>query len=165
MISIIGSGKVGSAVAFLIASTSLDDVIMVNRTKAKAIGETLDISNAIPEGSSISVKGTDDFSLTKGSEVVIIAASAGIYTKGRLEMVGEQVKMMKDIAKKIKTHTPDSKILVVSNPLDVLTYVFLKESGFPRKHVIGVASSLDTSRFRYLLAKEFGAPQSEIKNA
>jgi malate dehydrogenase len=115
VISIIGSGKVGSAVAFLVASTSLDDVILVNRTKTKAIGESLDISNAIPEGSSISVKGTDDFSLTKGSDVVVIAASAGVYTKSRTEMIGEQVKMIKDIAKKIKTHTPNSKILVVSN--------------------------------------------------
>ena len=165
MFSIIGSGKVGSAVAFLAASTSLDDVVMVNRTKTKAIGETLDISNAIPEESSISVQGTDDFSLTKNSDVVVIAASAGVYTKSRTEMIGEQIKMIKDIAKNIKTHTPDSKILVVSNPLDVLTYVFLKESGFPRNQVIGVASSLDSSRFRYLLAKEFAVPQSEIKDA
>lgn len=165
MISIIGSGKVGSAIAFLAASTSLDDVIMVNRTKTKAIGESLDISNAIPEGSSISVRGTDDFSLTKGSDVVVITASAGVYTKSRTEMIREQVKMIKDIAKKIKTHTPDSKILVVSNPLDVLTYIFLKESGFPRKRVIGVASSLDSTRFRYLLAKEFAVPQSQIKDA
>ena len=87
--------------AFLAASTSLDDAVMVNRTKTKAIGETLDISNAIPEGSSISVQGTDDFSKTKGSDVVIITASAGVYTKSRTEMVGEQVKMIKDIAKQI----------------------------------------------------------------
>ncbi|MFB5610526.1 MAG: lactate dehydrogenase [Nitrosopumilaceae archaeon] len=165
MISIIGSGKVGSAVAFLAASTSLDDVIMVNRTKTKAIGEALDISNAIPKDSSISVKGTDDYSLTKGSDVVIITASAGVYTQSRTEMVGEQVKMIKDIAKKIKTYTPDSKVLVVSNPLDVLTYVFLKDSGFPKKQVIGIASSLDSSRFRYLLAKEFAVSQAEIKDA
>ena len=151
--------------AFLVASTSLDDVLFVNRTKTKAIGESLDISNAIPEGSSISVTGTDDYSLTKGSDVVVVAASAAVYTKSRTEMIGEQVKMVRDIAKKIKTYTPDSKIIMVSNPLDVLTYVFLKESGFPKKQVIGVASSLDTSRFRYLLAKELAVPQSEIKDA
>lgn len=138
---------------------------MVNRTKTKAIGESLDISNAIPEGSSISVKGTDDYPLTKGSDVVVITASTTVYTKSRIEMVGEQVKMIKDIAKKIKTNTPDSKIIMVSNPLDVLTYVFLKESGFSKKQVVGVASSLDTSRFRYLLAKEFAVSQSEIKDA
>ena len=96
---------------------------------------------------------------------MVIAASAGVYMKGRTEMIGEQVKMIKDIAKKIKTYTPNSKILVVSNPLDVLTYIFLKESGFPRKQVIGVASSLDSSRFRYLLAKELAVPQSEINDA
>lgn len=151
--------------AFLAASTSLDNILLVNRTKTKAIGESLDISNAIPEGSSISVNGTDDYSLTKGSDVVVITASAGTYTKSRTQMIGDQVKMVKDIAKKIKTYTPDSKIIMVSNPLDVLTYVFLKESGFPRKQVVGVASSLDTSRFRYLLSKEFAVPQSEIKDA
>ena len=137
----------------------------MNRTKTKAIGESLDISNTIPEGSSISVKGTDDYSLTKDSELVVITASAAVYTKSRTEMIGEQVKMIKSIAKKIKTHTPNSKIIMVSNPLDVLTYVFLKESRFPREQVVGVASSLDTSRFRYLLAKEFSVPQSEIKDA
>lgn len=138
---------------------------MVNRTKTKAIGESLDISNTIPEGSSISVEGTDDYSLTKDSKLVVITASAAVYTKSRTEMIGEQIKMVKDIAKKIKTHTPNSKIIMVSNPLDVLTYVFLKETGFSREQVIGVASSLDTSRFRYLLAKEFAVPQSEIRDA
>lgn len=165
MISIIGSGRVGSAIAFLATSNSLDDIILVNRTKSKAIGEAFDISNAIPEGASLSVIGTDDFSKTKDSEVVVIAASTGVYMTSRIQMIGDQVKMMKDIAKKIKIHTPKSKILVVSNPPDVLTYVFLKESGFPRKRVIGMASSLDSSRFRYLLAKEFDVKQSEITDA
>ncbi|HET6517480.1 MAG TPA: lactate dehydrogenase [Nitrosopumilaceae archaeon] len=165
LISIIGSGRVGSAVAYLVASTALDDILLVNRTKTKAIGESLDISNTIPEGSSISVEGTDDYSLTKDSKLVVITASAAVYTKSRTEMIGEQIKMVKDIAKKIKTHTPNSKIIMVSNPLDVLTYVFLKETGFSREQVIGVASSLDTSRFRYLLAKEFAVPQSEIRDA
>jgi malate dehydrogenase len=137
----------------------------VNRTKTKAIGESLDISNAIPQGSSISVKGTDDYSQIKDSEVVVITASVGTYMKSRIDMIGEQVIMIKDIAKKIKTNAPNTKTLIVSNPLDVLTYVFLKESEFSNKHVIGIASSLDTSRFRYLLAKEFEVPQSEIKDA
>jgi malate dehydrogenase len=165
LISIIGSGKVGSAIAFLAASNSLDDIVLVNRTKTKAIGESLDISNAIPQGSSISVKGTDDYSQIKDSEVVVITASVGTYMKSRIDMIGEQVIMIKDIAKKIKTNAPNAKTLIVSNPLDVLTYVFLKESEFSNKHVIGIASSLDTSRFRYLLAKEFEVPQSEIKDA
>ncbi|KAG2478366.1 MAG: Lactate/malate dehydrogenase [Nitrosopumilales archaeon] len=164
MISIIGSGRVGSAIAFLAAATSLDDIHLVNRHKDKALGQALDISNTIPEDSPISVVGTD-FSEIKNSEVIVISASAGTYLKSRTDMLSKQVTMIRDIAKEIKKFAPDSKILVVSNPVDILNYIFQKETGFPRECVIGVSSSLDSSRFRYLLAKEFQTKQSEIKNA
>lgn len=80
-------------------------------------------------------------------------------------MLSEQVTMIKDIAKKVTKFAPDSKILMVSNPVDVLSYVFLKETGITRHHVIGIASSLDSSRLRYLLSKELNVKASEIKNA
>jgi len=136
----------------------------VNRQKDKALGQALDISNAIPEDSPISVVGTD-YSEIKNSEVIVISASSGTYYKSRTEMLPEQVTMTRDIAKKIKKYAPNSKILMVSNPNDILNYIFQKETGFSRESVIGVASSLDSSRFRYLLAKEFQTRQSEIKNA
>jgi len=164
LISIIGSGRVGSAIAFLAASTSLDDIHLVNRHKDKALGQALDISSAIPADSKISVVGTD-YSDIRNSEVVVISASTGTYLTGRTEMMSEQIKMIRDIAKKIKKYAPDSKILMITNPLDVLTYVFLKETNLPRDKVIGVASSLDSARFRYLLARELITTQSEIKNA
>ncbi len=164
MISIIGSGRVGSAIAFLAASTSLDDIHLVNRHKDKALGQALDISSAIPADSKISVVGTD-YSDIRNSEVVVISASTGTYMTSRTEMMSEQIKMIRDIAKKIKMYAPDSKILMITNPVDVLTYVFLKETNLPRDKVIGVASSLDSSRFRYLLARELITTQSEIKNA
>jgi len=164
LISIIGSGRVGSAIAFLAASTSLDDIHLVNRHKDKALGQALDISNAIPKDSPISVIGTD-YSEIKNSEVVVITASSGTYTTSRTQMMSEQIKMVRDIAKKIKMYAPDSKILMITNPVDVLTYVFQKEINLPREKVIGLSSSLDSSRFRYLLAKEFDTTQSKIKNA
>jgi len=164
LISIIGSGRVGSAIAFLIASNSLDDIHLVNRHKEKALGQALDISNAIPENSPISVVGTD-YSEIKNSDIVVISASTGTYTANRVELLSEQVQMIKEIASKIKQHAPNSTILVISNPVDVLTYFFQKESGFPREKVIGVASSLDSSRFRYLVARELNTNQSKIKNA
>jgi malate dehydrogenase len=83
----------------------------------------------------------------------------------RTEMLSGQITMIRDIAEKIKMFAPDSKVLVISNPVDVLTYVFLKETGFPRERVIGVASSLDSSRFRFLLAKQLKTKSAEIKNA
>jgi len=165
MISIIGSGQVGSAIAFLCISNSLDDVILVNRTKSKAIGEALDISNAIPENSNVSIQGTDDFSKISGSDIVVITASAGTYQKDRTEMIDVQVKMIKEIANKIKKYCPSAIVLVVSNPLDVLTFIFQKETQFSRNKVIGIASSLDSSRFRYFLSEKFNIKQSQVSDA
>lgn len=164
MISIIGSGKVGTAIAFLCISASLDDVLLVNRTKDKAIGEALDISNAVPENSNVSIHGTDDFSKIIDSDIIVITASTGTYLKSRTEMMDAQVKMIKNIAKEIKKYCPSAIILVVSNPLDVLTYVFQKETKISRNKVIGIASSLDSSRFRYLLSEKFNLNQSQINN-
>jgi malate dehydrogenase len=165
MISIIGSGRVGTAIAFLCISDSLDDVLLVNRTKSKAMGEALDISNAIPANSNVSIHGTDDFSKINGSDIIVITASTGIYMKNRTEMINTQVIMIKEIAKQIKKHCPSAIILIVSNPLDVLTYVFQKETQFSRNKVIGIASSLDSSRFRYLLSEKFKVKQSQITDA
>ncbi len=164
MITIIGSGKVGTAIAFLCISTSLDDVLLVNRTKDKAIGEALDIVNAVPANSNVSIHGTDDFSKIIGSDIIVITASTGIYLKSRTEMMDAQVKMIKDIAQEIKKYCPSAIILIVSNPLDVLTYVFQKETKILRNKVIGIASSLDSSRFRYLLSEKFKLKQSQINN-
>ena len=165
MISIIGSGRVGASIAFLCISNSLDDVLLVNRTKSKAIGEALDISNAIPENSNVSIHGTDDFSKISGSDIVVITASTGIYLKSRTELMDAQVKMIKEVANQIKKHCPFAIVLIVSNPLDVLTFVFQKETQLSRNKVIGIASSLDSSRFRYLLSEKFRTKQSQITNA
>jgi len=165
VISIVGSGKVGSAIAFLCVSNSLDDVLLVNRTKDKAIGKSLDISNAIPENSNVSIHGTDDFSKTSGSDIVVITASTGIYLKSRTELMDAQVKMIKEVANQIKKHCPFAIVLIVSNPLDVLTFVFQKETQLSRNKVIGIASSLDSSRFRYLLSEKFRTKQSQITDA
>jgi len=165
VISIIGSGKVGSAIAFLCISNSLDDVLLVNRTKDKAIGKALDISNAIPENSNVSIHGTDDFSKISGSDIVVITSSTGIYLKSRTELMDAQVKMIKEIASQIKKYCPFAIVLIVSNPLDVLTFIFQKETQLSRNKVIGIASSLDSSRFRYLLSEKFGIKQSQITDA
>ncbi|MEM4378667.1 MAG: lactate dehydrogenase [Candidatus Nitrosotenuis sp.] len=165
MISIVGSGKVGSTVAFLCATFGLDDIILVNRTEKKAVGEALDITNALPQSSAISVKGTGDYSKIKNSEVIVITASSRAHMQSRSEIMYDQALMIKEIAKEIAKHAPDSKVLMVTNPVDVMTYLLQKETGLPTTSVIGVASSLDSARFRYLLSQEFGANQSQITDA
>ncbi len=164
MISIIGSGKVGSAIAFLCTTNSTDDVILVNRTKSKAIGESLDLANTIPEGSQFSIFGTDDFSKIKKSDIIVITASTAIYQKSRTEMMSDQITMINDIKNKIVNYSPNSIVLIVSNPVDILTYVFQKNYANKEK-VFGIASTLDSSRFRYLLSRELNLKQSEISNS
>ena len=165
MISFVGSGRVGSSIAFLCVSNALDDVLLLNRTKEKAIGESLDIANAIPSYSKFSIRGTDDYAELSGSDIVVIAASIVSYTKSRTENKKPQIDMVKEIAEKIKKYCPSAIILMISNPPDVLTYFFQKESGFSRFKVIGIASSLDSSRFRYFISEKLSVPQSSISNA
>ena len=143
----------------------MDNIILLNRTKDKAIGEALDISNAIPKTSDFTIRGTDDFSKIKESKIIIITASVGVYLKDRNEMVEAQVEMIKKIGKQIKSNCQSPIILVVSNPVDVLTYHLLKETNFSRNKVIGIASSLDSSRFRYLISEIMGVKQSQISDA
>lgn len=164
MFSIIGSGRVGSATGFLAAASSVGDIHLVNRHKEKAMGQALDISNAIPEDSPYYVKATD-YSEIENSDLVVITASTGVYTASRTELMSEQVKMIKEIAKNVKKYAFDAKVLLISNPVDVLTYIFQKEIDMPRERIFGVASSLDSSRFRYLMARELNTSQAEIKDA
>ena len=165
MISIVGSGRVGTSIGFLCVSNGLDDVLLVNRDKRKAIGEALDVANAIPITSKFIIRGTDDYSQISGSDIVVITASVGVYMKDRTENIVSQVNMVKEIAQKINQYCPSAIILMVSNPLDVLTYFFQKVCSIPRFKVIGIASSLDTSRFRYLISETLSVPQSSISNA
>ena len=160
-----GSGRVGASIAFLCMSNALDDVLLVNRNEDKAIGVSLDVSNAIPDTSKFSIRGTSDYSKLSGSDIVVISASMGEYLKDRTENMISQITMIKEVAEKIKQYCPSAIILLISNPLDVLTYFFQKETGFSRFKVIGIASSLDTSRFRYLISKKFSVPQSFITGA
>ena len=138
---------------------------MVNRTKEKALGQALDISNAVSWENPVSVVGTDDFSMIKNSDVIVISASVAVYEKDRLEFLSQHVQLIKDIAKKVVKYSPNSKIVFVTNPVDVLTYVFNKETNLSRNNIIGVASSLDSSRFRYVLANELGVKTKNITDA
>jgi malate dehydrogenase len=140
-------------------------VILVNRNEKKAIGEALDVSNTIPATSTISITGTSDYSQIKNSEVIVITASSRVHLQSRTEIMYDQAVMIREISQNIARYAPEAKILMITNPVDVLTYVMQKERGFPSKNVIGVASSLDSSRFRYLLSKEFGTNQSKITDA
>ena len=162
MLSIIGAGRVGSALAFLAAQSGLDDIVLYNRTKNKSLGETLDVVNTIPEKSLISVTGTDDISAIKNSDVVVITVSGGAIKEDRNDLLPFNVPIVSEICKNLRKYADNSKIIIVTNPVDIITHQVLKQTEFPRERVIGMGSSLDSSRFRYLLAKELGVKQGNI---
>ena len=164
MISIIGAGRVGSTIGFLVAAASLDDVVLVNRNKNKAIGEALDIVNVVPRNSSISVTGTDDFEYASDSDVVVIAVGAGKIVGDRSDLIPYTVPIIHEISKKISRYSDNAKVVVVTNPVDVITYYILKETGLSPKNIIGMGSSLDSDRFRYLLSKVLHTDQSKIES-
>lgn len=163
MISIIGAGRVGSAIAFLVGQSGLDDLVIVNRSKNKALGEALDVNNTMPEKSLISVMGTDNFSEIKNSDVVIITVSGGVIKEDRTELLPFNVPIVSEICKNITKYADEAKVVVVTNPVDVVAYQILQQTGFPREKIVGMGSGLDSSRFRYLLAKELGVKQGHIE--
>ena len=163
MISIIGAGRVGSALAFLLASEALDDIVLVNKPKDKAIGESLDIMSALPPTTKISITGTDDMAQIKKSNIVVITASVGKITDERTDLLPFNFPIIKEISNDIRKFADDAKIIVVTNPVDIITYQVMKETEFNSNSVIGMGSSLDSTRFRYILGKELAAKQNQIE--
>ena len=163
MISIIGAGRVGSALAFLLASEALDDIVLVNDTKNKAIGESLDIMSVLPPTTKISITGTDDMAKIKKSNIVVITASVGKITDERTDLLPFNFPIIKEISNDIRKFADDAKIIVVTNPVDIITYQVMKETEFNSNSVIGMGSSLDSTRFRYILGKELAAKQNQIE--
>ncbi len=163
MISVIGVGKVGATFAFLAACSSIDDLVLINRTKNKAVGELLDIINTVPQKSKISIKATGDMSDVKDSKVVVITAGGGTIKEDRTDLLPFNSPMISSIAKDLKKYANESKIVVVTNPVDIMTYQLLKETGFSKNQVIGMGSSLDSSRFRYILAKSQNVNQGQVE--
>lgn len=163
MISIIGAGRVGSALAFLLASEAMDDVILVNKPKNKAIGESLDITSALPPKAKVSIIGTDEMSKIKKSNIVVITASVGKIVEERTDLLKFNIPIIEEISRDIRKFADNAKIIVVTNPVDIITYQVLKETEFPSPNVIGMGSGLDSTRFRYLIAKELGVKQDQVE--
>jgi malate dehydrogenase len=152
-VSIIGSGFTGATTALFIAQKVLVDIPqMENPTKGKA----LDMLQASPvQGFDTNIIGTSNYEDTKDSDIVII--TAGIARKpgmSRDDLVQTNQKIMKAVTKEVVKHSPNSTIIVLTNPVDAMTYTVYQESGFPKNRVIGQSGVLDTARFRTFIAQE-----------
>jgi malate dehydrogenase len=165
MISIIGAGRVGSAAAFDILRFRISDVVLVDMAENLAQGEALDMMQAAPaiefDGKVI---GTSDFSQIKGSEVVVLVAGSGRKPEmTRLDLMNENAQVVRASVKQIVKYAPDCKLMVVTNPVDIMTYVAYKESGFERNRVFGMGNILDAMRFRSYIAGELGVSREDVR--
>ncbi|MCQ6278345.1 malate dehydrogenase [Bacillus sp. EB600] len=165
-VSVIGGGFTGATTAFLLAQKELCDVILVdipqmeNPTKGKA----LDMLEASPvQGFDANILGTSNYEDTKDSNIVVI--TAGIARKpgmSRDDLVQTNQKIMKSVAQDIAKYSPNAIIVVLSNPVDAMTYTVFKESGFPKNRVIGQSGVLDSARFRTFVAQELNHSVKDI---
>jgi len=163
-IALIGGGNIGGTLAHLISLKELGDVVMFDISDGLPQGKTLDISQACAiEGSDVSLQGTNDYKDIEGSDVVII--TAGIPRKpgmSRDDLIAVNTGVMKEVAKGVKQYAPNAFVIVVTNPLDVMVYVMLKESGLPANKVVGMAGVLDSARFSHFLSEEFKVSKENI---
>ncbi|KHO38338.1 lactate dehydrogenase [Clostridium tetani] len=155
-ISIIGSGFVGSTTAYALMMEGLaSEIVIVDINKEKAKGEAMDLSHGVSFVKPVDII-AGDYEDTKDSDIVIITAGAGPKPgETRLDLINKNYEIFKGIVPEVVKYSPKSILLVVSNPVDILTYVTYKLSGFPQERVIGSGTVLDTSRFRYLLGEHF----------
>ena len=155
-ISVIGAGNVGATIANdLMVQGIASEIVLVDINKKKAIGEALDVYQGAPFFSPAIVR-PGDYPAIEGSDIVII--TCGIARKpgmSRLDLAQTNVNIIKDVAVNAVKHAPKAIYVIVSNPVDILTYVFSKVSGLPENQIIGSGTILDTSRLQSELAKRF----------
>jgi len=165
-IAVIGSGFTGATTAFILGQKELGDVVLVdipqleNPTKGKA----LDMMESSPVlGFDAKITGTSDYAEIKDADLVII--TAGIARKpgmSRDDLVNTNAGIMRSVAEQVKTHAPNSIVIVLSNPVDAMTYTFFQTSGFPKERVIGQSGVLDTARFRTFAAMELDVSVEDV---
>jgi malate dehydrogenase len=164
LVSIIGTGKLGSAVALQIASRELADLRLVDIIKGLPQGEALDLGQMTAEqGADVDIIGSNDYKDLSGSDLVVVIGGLGRKPgMTRLDLQDKNEEIIRGIAEKIVEYAPKSLILMVTNPVDVMTYLAWKVTGFDASRVFGQSGMLDTMRFRYFISKALGVSTSSI---
>ena len=165
-ITLIGAGQIGGTLAHLIALKELGDVVLFDVAAGLAKGKALDIAQSSPVNDfNINLSGTDNYDDTKNSDVIII--TAGVPRKPgmtRDDLLGINLKIIKQVAEGIKNTSPNAFVICITNPLDVIVMALQKYSGLPKNKVVGMAGILDSSRFIYFLSQELNVPVNKIKS-
>ena len=165
-ITLVGAGQIGGTLAHLIALKELGDVVLFDVAEGIAKGKALDIAQSSPvNGFNISLSGTNDYEDTKNSDVIII--TAGVPRKPgmtRDDLLGINLKIIKQVAEGIKKTSPNAFVICITNPLDVIVMALQKYSDLPKNKIVGMAGILDSSRFIYFLSQELKVPVQKIKS-
>jgi len=165
-ISLIGAGQIGGTLAHLITIKELADVVLFDIDEGLAKGKALDIAQSTSvSGSNINLIGTSNYEDTKNSDVIII--TAGIPRKpgmSRDDLLGTNLKIIKQVAQGIKKTSPNAFVICITNPLDVIVMAFQKYSGLSTNKVVGMAGILDSSRFKYFLSQELKIPVKDVES-
>ena len=166
-ISLIGAGQIGGTLAHFIGTKELvDEVVLFDVASGIAKGKALDIAQSSSvDGFNVKLSGTDDYKDIKDSDVIII--TAGVPRKpgmSRDDLLGINLKIIKQVAEGIKNTSPNAFVICITNPLDVIVMALQKYSGLPKNMVVGMAGILDTSRFKFFLSQELNVPVKKIKS-
>jgi len=163
-VSIIGAGNVGATAAYYIAEKVIADIVMVDVIEGVTQAKALDFLHAGPlRRYDVSIRGTGDFSAVADSDVVVV--TAGVPRRpgmDRMDLLKVNAGIVKSAAKSIALYAPNSTVIVVSNPLDVMCHVALRTTGFAVRRVIGMAGILDSTRFRYFVAQELRCALTDV---
>lgn len=165
-ISVIGAGFTGATTAFLLAQKELGDIVLVDipQSQNPTKGKALDMSEAAPvQGFDTRIFGTSDYEDTRESDVIII--TAGVARKpgmSRDDLVQINQKVMKSITEEVVKFSPNAIMIVLTNPVDAMTYTVFKESGLPKNRIIGQSGVLDTARFRSFVAEELNISVKDV---
>jgi len=165
-ITLVGAGQIGGTLAHLISIKELADVVLFDVDEGLAKGKALDIAQSTSvSGSNINLIGTTNYKDTENSDVVII--TAGIPRKpgmSRDDVLGTNLKIIKQVGEGIKKTSPNAFVICITNPLDVIVMALQKYSGLPTNMVVGMAGILDSSRFKYFLSQELKVPVKSVES-
>jgi len=164
-VTVVGAGNVGAACAQYLAESNLCDVVLIDVVEGMPQGKALDLLQAGPvRGYNVKIEGSNDYAAAAGSSLIII--TAGVARKpgmSREDLLNTNIQIMDSVMAGINAHCPNTMIIVVSNPLDVMTYRAWQKSKMPKNMVCGQAGVLDSIRFRAFVAMELGCAMSETQ--
>ena len=165
-VTVVGSGFVGATAAMRIVQKGLaDDVVMIDIVEGLPQGLALDMRESAPiEGFEPNVRGTNDYADTAGSDVVVV--TAGLPRQpgmSRMDLLAKNAGIVRDVIENVKKQSPEAILIVVTNPLDEMTFLASEVSGFPKERVMGMAGVLDSARLRYFIAERLGVSPSTVE--